>query len=263
MMPGAANAGTTDGPGLGQLSLTGVGGTVTFQYNPKEIKFTKSQVTETAGTIVMGATAIVTDVKELNFDINDLRMEGKAALKDIKLLFAWLVLDPAPPSPPPPRIGSHRSPPTWGKATPSQTKPAGQNAKAGNQRGKPKVLELKMGTTTFADGTGITSQVILKEVTVTFQRFDTNGDPTRAKIDLKLEMYVPPPKGTNPTSFSPAGGRVHTTSAGDSLQRIAQGTYADPSAWRAIAEANDIDDPLRLRNGRTLFLPFSRARDTE
>lgn len=259
MMPGAAKASATDGPGLGQLSLTGEGKTVTFQYNPKEIKFTKSQVTETTGTVLMGAANLVTNVKALNFDVNDLRMEGKAALKDIQLLFAWLVLDPAPPSP---QIGSHR-PPKWVKATPTQTKTADQNAKGSNQRDKPKVLDLKMGTTTLAEGTGITSQVILKEVTVTFQRFDKNGDPTRAKIDLKLELYVPPPKGTNPTSFSPAGGRVHMTSAGDNLQGIAQGTYADPSAWRAIAEANDIDDPLRLRNGRTLFLPFSRARDAE
>lgn len=258
MTGGAANPSASDGPGLGQLSLSGVGGTVTFQYNPKEIKFTKSQVTETAGTIVMGATALVTDVKQLNFDINDLRMEGKAALKDIKLLFAWLVLDPAPPSPPP-KIGTHRG---WVKTKPTQTTPD-KNAKGSNQRGKPKVLQLQMGTTTLADGTGITSQVVLKEVSVTFLRFDKSGDPTRAKIDLKLEMYVPPPTRNNPTSFSPAGGRVHMTSAGDNLQRIAQGTYADPSAWRDIAEANDIDDPLRVRSGRTLFLPFSRARDAE
>jgi nucleoid-associated protein YgaU len=31
--------------------------------------------------------------------------------------------------------------------------------------------------------------------------------------------------------------------------------YGDPTRWRAIAEANGIDDPLALRRGRTLSIP--------
>jgi nucleoid-associated protein YgaU len=48
---------------------------------------------------------------------------------------------------------------------------------------------------------------------------------------------------------------VHTVVAGDSLPSIAYREYGDPEIWRVVAEANDIDDPLRLRAGTTLLLP--------
>ena len=49
--------------------------------------------------------------------------------------------------------------------------------------------------------------------------------------------------------------RVHTVVAGDSLPSIAWREYGDPTVWRIVAQANDIDDPLRLRAGTTLLLP--------
>jgi hypothetical protein len=255
-LPSAAGGATQTQPGLGNMSLTGPTGTVTFQYNPSQVKFEKSQITHSRGTIQETQEQAVTDVKELTFTIDDLRMEGKEALKDIKLLFDWLIMDPGKPAPP--QIGAHRKP-AWQSATPTKAGDAKPAAKGGNQRGTPKILALQMGTTQLADGNGVSCNVILKKVTVAFVRFDKTGDPTRAKLTLMLELHEQPPKGTNPTSFSPAGGRVHVTTAGDNLQGIAAGTYADPSAWRDIAEANDIDDPLRVRNGRSLFLPYSRA----
>jgi nucleoid-associated protein YgaU len=42
---------------------------------------------------------------------------------------------------------------------------------------------------------------------------------------------------------------------GDSLPSIAFAAYGDPTQWRAIAEANEIDDPLRLPRGRALAIP--------
>lgn len=46
--------------------------------------------------------------------------------------------------------------------------------------------------------------------------------------------------------------------SGDTLQALAWQEYGDPAAWRLIAEANGIDDPMRLALGRELLLP---ARD--
>jgi LysM repeat protein len=279
------------GPGLGQLSLSDDAGTVTFQYNPAVIKFSKSQVTKTTGTISQTLEQAVTDVHALTFSIDDLRMEGKAALKDIGTLFDWLIVVPGPPVPPPPPAPRRKGkvppapPPTtsdspftasikaqrsavlgtdtaespattsgWGK------KGSDSDGKGGNQRGGPKILSLKMGTGKgLAAGDGISSTVILKRVEVQYTRFNADGDPVRARVNLTLELYEKPPEPQNPTSHSPEGGRVHVTSAGDNLQRIAQSTYADPSAWRDIASANGIDDPLRVRNGRSLFLPYARA----
>ena len=48
---------------------------------------------------------------------------------------------------------------------------------------------------------------------------------------------------------------MHTVRDGDSLQSIAYSMYGDPTRWRAIAEANGIDDPLALPRGRTLTVP--------
>ena len=42
---------------------------------------------------------------------------------------------------------------------------------------------------------------------------------------------------------------------GDSLASISHRVYGDPTQWRAIAEANGIDDPLRLHSGRALSIP--------
>jgi nucleoid-associated protein YgaU len=48
---------------------------------------------------------------------------------------------------------------------------------------------------------------------------------------------------------------VHTVKDGDSLPSIAFRTYGDPNAWRAIADANGIENPLHLRRGTALSLP--------
>ena len=40
--------------------------------------------------------------------------------------------------------------------------------------------------------------------------------------------------------------RVRTVQAGDRLPLIAEEMYGDPRFWRLIAEANNIEDPLRF-----------------
>jgi hypothetical protein len=54
-------------------------------------------------------------------------------------------------------------------------------------------------------------------------------------------------KGQNPTSGALTAQRVHRVVAGDSLQSLAWREYGDSAAWRAIAEANGIDDPTGSR----------------
>jgi nucleoid-associated protein YgaU len=115
------------------------------------------------------------------------------------------------------------------------------------------VLTVQMGA-----GTGpgrIEHKAILKSVSVTYTRFTSTSVPSRAVLSLTLQgADVPVPK-QNPTSGGPPGGRVHTVIAGDNLQRIATASYGSPSSWRRIAEANDVDDPLRVRNGHPVYLP--------
>jgi hypothetical protein len=106
-------------------------------------------------------------------------------------------------------------------------------------------------------------------VTLTIQHvlFHPNGEPIRAMVDLELaqaEKASTASSGSanqpqNPTTRALRGLKVHRVHDGDSLPAIAYDNYGDPTRWRAIAEANNIDDPLRLRRGDELRIPRIEA----
>ena len=80
----------------------------------------------------------------------------------------------------------------------------------------------------------------------------------RAFVDLELaqaEDTAPAGQAQNPTTRAIAGLRSRMVQDGDSLPSIAYEAYGDATQWRAIAEVNGIDDPLRLRRGSTLTIP--------
>jgi nucleoid-associated protein YgaU len=47
--------------------------------------------------------------------------------------------------------------------------------------------------------------------------------------------------------------------AGETIDRIAASYYRDATAWRRIAAANDITDPLDLHPGAELVIPTAEA----
>jgi nucleoid-associated protein YgaU len=88
--------------------------------------------------------------------------------------------------------------------------------------------------------------------------FHPNGEPIRAFVDLELaqaEPTSPVGQAQNPTTRGTAGLKQHVIQGEDSLQSIAYESYRDPTKWRAIAEANGIDDPLRVKRGTSLTIP--------
>ncbi|MFI0815882.1 peptidase M23 [Streptomyces sp. NPDC021098] len=92
-------------------------------------------------------------------------------------------------------------------------------------------------------------------VSATYTLFSPTGEPTRATCHLTLTEVPLPTKGQNPTSGALSARRVHRVVAGDTLQSLAWREYGDAAAWRVIAEANGIDDPMRLTTGAELLLP--------
>lgn len=100
-------------------------------------------------------------------------------------------------------------------------------------------------------------ECVLTSVGVTYTRFDSSGEPSRAKVNvaLKEEPSLLGLLPTNPTSGGPAGRKRHIVSHGDSLPLIAARSYGHPGLWRAVADANGIDDPFRMTPGRALLLP--------
>ena len=103
----------------------------------------------------------------------------------------------------------------------------------------------------------------LRDVTATYLLFDATGEPTRATVDLVLEETPASARAQNPTSGGEPGTRARTLVQGDSLMSVAQAEYGDPGLWRALADANGIDDPMRAPVGQRLLVPpRARARVT-
>ncbi|MFG2115324.1 LysM peptidoglycan-binding domain-containing protein [Streptomyces sp. NPDC048718] len=95
----------------------------------------------------------------------------------------------------------------------------------------------------------------VSQVQAKYTLFTTSGVPIRAVCQVTMEEISGETPGQNPTSGALTARRTHRVAAGDSLPSLAQREYGDPAAWRVIAEANGIDDPLRLAPGRQLLLP--------
>jgi Contractile injection system tube protein/LysM domain len=95
-------------------------------------------------------------------------------------------------------------------------------------------------------------------MSIQYALFHPNGEPMRAFVDLELaqaEELTPTGTAQNPTTRGIEGLSSHTVRDGDSLPSIAYRAYGDPTRWRTIAMANDIDDPMQLRRGDTLMIP--------
>jgi Contractile injection system tube protein/LysM domain len=95
----------------------------------------------------------------------------------------------------------------------------------------------------------------LKSVIVNYTVFRTNGTPVQARVDITIEGQPDPIGNQNPTSHAANSRRVHTMIEGDTLQSVAYQELGKPGYWRAIAELNGIDDPLRLPAGTELLIP--------
>lgn len=105
---------------------------------------------------------------------------------------------------------------------------------------------------------GFVYEVMLTQVTISYVRFNPIGIPVRAEVSLSMRQIpsLLSEMPTNPTSGGPAGRRTHVVRSGDTLQSIAMSYYGQPGQWRAIAAANRIDDPARVRPGTTVYLPL-------
>lgn len=119
-------------------------------------------------------------------------------------------------------------------------------------------------TVRFAWGTVLSFRAVCTSVRLAFLMFHADGTPTRARAHLTLRQVEKdarsgsgtPARPQNPTTTAERHVGAHVVRDGDTLQSIAHSFYADPTHWRRIAEANGIDDPVRLRRGTELTVPL-------
>jgi hypothetical protein len=122
-------------------------------------------------------------------------------------------------------------------------------------------LATKPPQLTFIYGAGFIFECVISTCDINYTRFDDLGRAIRAEIQtlalskvpslLDLAAMLP----TNPTSGGAPGRRSHIVTAGENLQAISTATFGAPKYWRAVAESNGLDDPLRVRPGQHIYLP--------
>lgn len=93
---------------------------------------------------------------------------------------------------------------------------------------------------------------VVTSLTQNFTLFRSTGQPVRAKLTLVLREILDVVTDQQETDPELTTRRVRR---GDSVTGIAADVYGDPALWRVIAEANNLDDPRRLKIGRTLTIP--------
>jgi nucleoid-associated protein YgaU len=106
----------------------------------------------------------------------------------------------------------------------------------------------------FGWGENLSFLAYMESVRAEFQMFLPNGTPTRATCNIVMKEIPINLAKQNPTSGGRAQ-RTRTTVAGDTLASIATREYGRPTMWRAIAQANGIEDPTRVAPGTTLLIP--------
>jgi nucleoid-associated protein YgaU len=95
----------------------------------------------------------------------------------------------------------------------------------------------------------------ISSLNITYKQFGTAGQPVRAEATIAITENPKAVPFTNPTSGGISGRRVHVLTAGDTLHSVAYREYGNPGFWRVLAEANGIDDPLRITLGTALVIP--------
>jgi nucleoid-associated protein YgaU len=198
-------------------------GSIKFHFNPKELTVTKAAKWESENQKKAGsappANFTTPEPQKLTLEMffDATRSPGSSVVEDVEALFETVVPTTA-------SIGQKRPSPPWVK---------------------------------FAWGPLSSFLGYVRSVAAKYTLFGSDGRPLRAVCTVSLEE-LPSEKGKqNPTSGGLQPRAVHTMREGDSLAVLAYREYGDAGLWRPLAEVNGIDDPMRVRPGRLIFLPIA------
>ena len=126
--------------------------------------------------------------------------------------------------------------------------------KPGPPWNEPPLLEFRWGMSNVLQG----MKFYLESVDANYTLFRVDGTPIRATCKISLVEWSNPASRQNPTSGGEPGMEAHTLIDGETLHSVAWARYGDASFWRALAEFNGIDDPLRVTAGTRLLIPARR-----
>lgn len=102
---------------------------------------------------------------------------------------------------------------------------------------------------------------VIESIRQKFTLFSPEGIPLRATLSLVLREYRTLDQQLGELNLkSPDRTRSHTIRGGETLSAIATAEWDRPEQWRLIAEANQIEDPRRIRPGTFLTIPVINPR---
>jgi nucleoid-associated protein YgaU len=99
-------------------------------------------------------------------------------------------------------------------------------------------------------------KAVIERLTQRFTMFKEDGVPVRATLNVTFREYktIEEQLSKKPPCSSDWS-KVRVVTQRDRLCLIASIEYEDPSVWRVIADANDIDNPRLLQPGQEIRLP--------
>lgn len=97
---------------------------------------------------------------------------------------------------------------------------------------------------------------VMDKASGSFLLFLSDGTPVRAKLTVSFKEYIEVDQliRVDPTQ-SADHRKSRVVQLGDTISNIAYEEYGDAAKWRPIAEANGLQNPLKLTTGRLLLIP--------
>jgi len=116
------------------------------------------------------------------------------------------------------------------------------------QEHRPPVLRFCWGNLSF--------DCVLEDLVQRFTLFKSDGTPMRAILKAVFKEYA---TAASQFQTTPRESADHTkrmaVREGETMSSIAGREYKDPGKWRAIADANHIEDPENVKPGTIVELP--------
>jgi hypothetical protein len=108
----------------------------------------------------------------------------------------------------------------------------------------------------FSFGSSLNPRCVLESVSEEFNLFSPSGIPLRARLTVTFREYKTIEEQLAETpKHSSDRTKVRTVRRGETLSFVAWKAYNDPTQWRPIADANNLDNPRLLMAGSQLIIP--------
>ncbi|MCP5047909.1 MAG: hypothetical protein GY940_12105 [bacterium] len=101
----------------------------------------------------------------------------------------------------------------------------------------------------------------IESMNKTFTLFASDGTPVRATVSLEITEDIPLKELAAAPQNSPDRRKMFVARDGDNIWQMSYRAYGDAAQWRAIADANHIDDPIAMQAGANVIIPVLDAKD--